>query len=660
MTEFHILTSIILLLACAVIASTLLRRLHLPPVLGYLAIGVLLGPYSFGLVTNMEATQNLAEFGVVFLMFTIGLEFSLSKLISMRRLVVGLGGLQVLLTTLLAMGITVFLGGNFSSAIVIGGIISMSSTAIVIKQLNDQLELNSPHGHNALGILLFQDLAVIAFIILTPSLAGSQAVFIPLLIALVKAAAVITVILLVGRWVLRPMFHEIAAARSMELFTLAILLVTLSAAWLTDVMGLSMALGAFLAGMMLGETQYRHQIEVEIRPFRDVLLGLFFITIGMLLNVAMLPEIWKSALTLLLAIVVFKTLLITGLARLMGSDPFRAWRTGLILAQGGEFGFALLTLAMENRLLSDRNEQIILAAIVFSMALTPFLIRYNRPLARKFVPKAAEMSQKEIEDELSATAENLNKHVIICGFGRVGQNIARLLEAEGFEFVALDMDPIRVQNARLAGEPVHYGNSRHFSILISAGIAKAKALVLSFDDLAACKNIIPQVRKAYPDLPILVRTRDDSELDSLLKAGATEIIPETLEASLMLGFHTLLLLKVPSSRALRQLRRIRKNRYELLHRVFPSYEAEDLEDIDSTKEQLQAVDLGDSAASIGKSLKELNLQQHEISVTAIRRGAIRHPDPDHSAVLQANDILVLYGTPPHLEHAEKIVLEGSS
>ena len=656
----NLLSSVIVMLSSAVVAATVFRRLNLPPVLGYLTVGLTVGPFGLGLVDNTESTRDLAEFGVVFLMFTIGLEFSIAKLLSMKRLVIGLGGLQVLVTTLITSGIIYFFNHSLAAVIVIGGIVAMSSTAIVVKQLQEQFEINTAHGNNAIGILLFQDVAVIAFLILVPSLdaGGDQNLLIPLGWALLKAIAVMVVILLAGRWILRPLFHEIASSKSLELFTLAILLVTLGAAWLTEEMGLSMALGAFVAGMMLGETEYRHQIEVEIRPFRDVLLGLFFVTIGMLLDLHQLPDIWLQVLILLTAMILLKLLLISGLSFLLGSDVFTSWRTGFILAQGGEFGFALLTLALGSNLLTPEINQTILGALFFSIALAPFLIRYNERLARSIAPKTAKISEEQAQQDIATTCQGLKKHVIICGFGRVGQNIARILGTEGFEFIALDMDPERVQVAQLAGERVTYGNSSNLSILLAAGLGRASALILSFEDPHAQETIIPQVRQVYPELPILVRTRDDANLQHFLDLGATEIVPETLEASLMLAFHALVLLNVKSRRAITQISKIRRDRYELLHHVFPSHDMEDLGDLEKNREQLYVLSLGDSAAAIGKTLESFELEKHEVSVSAIRRGSIRRPEPAPETVFEQGDILVLYGTPPHLEHVERLLLEG--
>jgi len=661
MFHYTILEGILILLASAVLVSTLFRRFNLPPVLGYLIVGVIVGPYCLSWIPDLDSTHQLAEFGVVFLMFTIGLEFSLPKLMAMKRAVLGLGGLQVFLTTLITMGITFVAHATLGGALVIGGVVAMSSTAIVSKQLKDQLELTSPHGNNAIGILLFQDIAVIPFLILIPSLAaGEHNLMITLSHALFKATLVMLFILLIGRRILRPLFHMIAGTRSLEVFTLTVLLVTLSAAWATEEMGLSLTLGAFLAGMMLGETEFRHQIEVEVRPFRDVLLGLFFITIGMLFDISTLSQVWLGVLILLVIMLVFKTLLIATLAKLFGSSTPTAIRTGLVLAQGGEFGFALLSLALDGNILKPYYGQVVLGALLLSMSISPFIIRYNKQISKWLEPKGAVLNEKEATEGVATTAEGLDKHVIILGFGRVGQNIARFLEIEGFQYMALDMDPLRVQNAQLAGERVAYGDSSNIHLLDAAALSKARALVISFENEVAALQIIEQVRHQYPHLPILVRTRDDGKLKSLQEAGATEVIPETLEASLMLAFHLLVLMDVPVFRAMRHLRAMRSNRYQLLNRIFPSHDFDELKDVDTTeREQLYVVRISNKAFAVGKRIKELGLDNiPEVNITAIKRNDIRVPEPGPETEVKAGDVFVLYGAPPSLEQAEHLLIQG--
>lgn len=662
MPKYNILEGILFLLTSAVFISILFKQLKLPAVLGYLLIGIAVGPYGFALIPDKESIHTLADFGVVFLMFTIGLEFSLPKLLTMRRMVLGLGGLQVLLTTALTMGIAFIAGAHFVNALVAGGVVAMSSTALVSKQLKDQLELTAPHGTHAIGILLFQDLAVIPFLILIPSLSGQtdHHVWGQLAYALLKAGLVMLCIVLVGRKILKPIFRLIARAHSLELFTMAVLLITLTAAWGTQAMGLSSALGAFLAGMMLGETEFRHQIEIEIRPFRDVLLALFFISVGMLFNVFALPYMWRGLLILLATMIVFKALLISFLSRVFGASNTTAIRTGLVLAQGGEFGFALLTLAMDNDLLTYHYNQLILGALVLSMAISPFIIRYNKRISRFLEPKGIVQNEEEVTEAITLNATGLENHIILLGFGRVGQNIAKFLTIEGFQYLALDMDPLHVEQANAAGERVAYGDASNIQLLEAAHLSTAKALIISFHDVQTALLVIQQVRQRYSSLPILVRTRDDSDRKRLKQAGATEVIPETLEASLMLAFHILVMMDVPVSRAMRHVRELRNNRYALLNQVFTSKLSGDWDSIDGDdKERLYVVKIGSKAYAVGKELGQLNLTfLPSIVVTAIKRNNIRVPEPGFDTEIKEDDVIVLYGLPQELEVAEQILLQG--
>jgi len=654
------LHEILILLSAAVVAVGLFRRLQLPPILGYLLVGVLVGPYGLQLIADTQDTRFLAEFGVVFLLFTIGLEFSLPQLMAMRSAVLGLGGGQVLLSTALAALVARALGIDWEGALVVGGILSLSSTAMVIKQLTEQLEIHSRHGRNAVGILLFQDLAVVPFLILIPILAsGAEGGFAgPLLVAFLKGAAAFAVMLALGRWLLRPLFREIAAARSAELFMLTILLVSLTAAWATHMAGLSLALGGFLAGAMLGETEFRHQVEADIRPFRDVLLGLFFITVGMLLNLPGLLDIWPYVLLTLAGLIAGKALLITALCRLGGHEPGVALRTGLVLAQGGEFGFALISLALSAGAIAGDVGQVLLAAILLSMMVAPVIIRYNGLAAKHLFTRSYLANRERIERDIESGSRSLSDHVVICGYGRIGQNIARFLEREGFHYVALDLDPNRVREANAAGEAVFYGDSTHPAILKAAGIQRARALVVSYDDPPSSLKVLARARQIREDLPILVRARDDAHLDELQAMGATEVVPETLEASLMLASHLLYLLGVPVSTIVRRVRDVRADRYRLLRGFFPGEEHVALESGEGQRERLHAVSLPRAARAVGRRLGELGLEQSGVTLTAVRHEGVRtvHPRPD--LTLSAGDVLVLYGTPENLEHAEAELLKG--
>lgn len=658
--NYSALDTILILLVVSVIAVSLFRRLSLPPILGYLFVGLLVGPYGMGWIQQNEDTRILAEFGVVFLLFTVGLEISLPQMTAMRREVLGLGGSQVLLTTIVAAVLAWLLGLSVEAAFVVGGVLALSSTAIVIKQLNEQVELSSRHGRLSLGVLLFQDVAVVPFLILIPALAGNSdgTVLHEVMIALLKGVAVVLIMYAIGHWLLRPLFHEIATARSSELFTLTALLFALAAAWVTNYAGLSLALGAFLAGMLLGETEFRHQVESDIRPFRDVLLGLFFITVGMQLDVHVLPEYFLWVLALVLVIVLFKTFLIMGLSMLMGVTKGVALRTGVVLAQSGEFGFALLALAYSEHLLDTEVMQIVLAAMVISMVLAPILIRFNGEFAKRFCSASYSSNRSEILSGVAAVAKDLENHTIICGYGRIGQNVARFLEQEGFDYIALDLDPVRVRDARSAGEHVNYGDTTHRRILDAAGLDRARAVVVTFDDVHATLKVLSQVRSLQPDIPVLVRTRDDSNLERLQQEGATEVVPETLEASLMLATHLLMLLGVSVSNILRQVQVVRADRYQILRGFFHGQDADLHEEQEGFRERLHTVSLPEHAYAVGKPMSSCQLQEFGVIVTAVRRNGIRGQDPDNEMLLREGDALVLYGTPEDLSRAEKCLLSG--
>ncbi|MCB1877965.1 MAG: cation:proton antiporter [Chromatiales bacterium] len=654
----HVLNDTLLLLAVAVFTVALFRRIHLPPILGYLFVGVMLGPHALGLLQESEGVHFLAEFGVVFLLFTIGLEFSLPKMIAMRGAVLGLGGAQVVITAVIVAIIALSIGTTGPSAFVLGGVAALSSTAIVVKQLVEQIELNQAHGTTALSILLFQDLAAIPFLVIIPVLAGEagQSVWIPLVWAMLKATLVFGLIMAVGYWLLRPLFHEIARARSAELFTLAVLLVSLAAAWATHAAGLSLALGAFLAGMMLGETEYRHQIEGDIRPFQDVLLGLFFVTVGMRVDLLALAPLAHWVLLAAFGMMCLKALIIYAVVKRAYGSPATALRTALVLAQGGEFGFVLIDLALGSRALDQTLGQIALSAVILSMVLTPFLVRFNSRMARAVCARSYFGDRARSIDELSQEAKSLNAHVVVCGYGRIGQNLGRLLSREGFPFLAVDTDPGVVREAHDAGEPVHFGDATRSSILEATGLHKARLLVICFDDDPASLKILSHVRAHHSDLPVLVRTRNDSHLEDLEKAGATEVMPEAVEASLMMSSEVLLMLKVPGRRVIEIINEMRAAHYRPLRDFFHGERHEEHEG--AFVERLHTITLPDGANAVGQTLAQADLETPGVTINAIRRDGVRSDAPESDTVLAAGDVLVVTGTPHDLEHAETVLLQG--
>ncbi|MBA1146458.1 cation:proton antiporter [Ectothiorhodospiraceae bacterium WFHF3C12] len=654
------LEDVLILLTASVLVVAVFRRLYLPPIIGYLCVGVVLGPSVTGLLGGVEDVRLLAEFGVVFLLFTIGLEFSLPQLIAMRMTVMGLGGAQVLITSVVTGAVAYAIGASWQSAIVVGGALALSSTALVTKQLTEQFEVHTRHGRNAVGVLLFQDLAVVPLLVIIPILASGDPERLGAMLAwaILKGLGAFLAMLLIGRWALRPLFHEVAAARSTELFTLAVLLVALTAAWATHLAGLSLALGAFLAGVMLGETEYRHQIEADIRPFRDILLGLFFISVGMLLDLAELAATWYWVVLALAGLVLFKGAVIYAVVRLFGEDRRVAARTAIVLAQGGEFGFAVLSLALPVGVVGETAAQVVLAAIVLSMVLAPVLIRHNEGAAHRLARAGFASHGPGAAAAVRQLAEPLTDHVVICGYGRTGQNVARFLENEGIPYLALDLDPARVREAQAAGERVQFGDATHREILEATGLGNARLLVLTFEDPQAALKVLRHAREQRPDIPVTVRTRDDVYLERFREEGATEIVPETLEASLMLASHTLAMLEVPLSRVFRYVREVRADRYRVLKSYFHGRERQDPQKLARFREQLHAVTLPEEAHAVGRQLAELDLEGLGVTVTAVRRGGIRGPQPEPETVLISGDVLVLYGVPEALERAESVLLTG--
>jgi CPA2 family monovalent cation:H+ antiporter-2 len=655
--EFNILETILCVFLISLLVSATLRKLRLSIILGYLLVGAVVGPNALGLMHDSSFAKHLAEFGIVFLMFTVGLEFSLSKLFTLRYVVFVVGGLQVLLTIVITILMGKLIGMGLLAALVVGTIVAMSSTAIVVKQLDDQLELQTPQGLSSVSVLLFQDLAVIPIIILIASLGRNSdaSLTIILMWALVKGVFAILLIFFLGIVLLKPLFRQIAKMRDIELFTLTVLLVTLGAAWLTNLFGLSYALGAFLAGLMLAETEFRHQIEVEIRPFRDILLGLFFITVGMLANFNTWAATWHWILLLVLALTVFKGSLIAILVRLNGNNSLISARTGIILAQGGEFGFAILTLALNHNLLTDAYGQVILGGLLISIALSPILIRFNQTIAEFFLLKKGKQPFDQSINKIKARTKKLKNHVIICGYGRVGQHIARLLDHVKTPYIGLDLDSELIRFAGLAGDRVLYGNPAHPEILKAAGLDDARVLIISFNDFRASRKILSMLKQTHPELPVIVRCRDQFELKKLKEEGRAIIIAELYEASLTLSHHLLNILEIPTQKIEKLLAEARSKDYEILQKIFTGSYEETMADTHAQHGLLKPVTLMAKSSAVNKKIKMLNLPHLQVEIIAIRRGEKKFMKPNDNTKLLEGDILILHGEAHHLENAERIL-----
>ncbi|MBP6898443.1 MAG: cation:proton antiporter [Burkholderiaceae bacterium] len=657
---------VLLYLIAAVLGVVGCRMLKLPPMLGYLVVGVIIGPNALALARDSAGVRYLAEFGVVFLMFVIGLEFNLPKLRSMRTLVFGLGLSQVLLTILGALlgnaaliALFTWLGRawelDWRGAIVLGSAIAMSSTAIVVKLMAERLELESEHGRRVIGVLLFQDLAVVPLLVLIPALGSSgEHMARALLLALLKAGVLLALLLVGGQRVMRWWLTLVARRKSEELFVLNLLLVTLGLAWLTEHAGLSLALGAFVAGMLVAETEFKHQVETDIRPFHDVLLGLFFITIGMKLDWRPVLDQWALVLLLSVLPVLTKGVLVTLLALAFRAPQGVAIRTGLYLAQAGEFGFVLLQLGTDHALLAGSWMSPVLASMVISMLATPFIILYSNRVVMKLSANEWLMQSVQLTT-IAKKAIKTEAHVIIAGYGRSGQNLARLLEPEGIPYMALDLDPDRVRQAAAAGQSVVFGDAARLPSLMAAGLARASAVVISYHDTPSALKILALVREHAPTVPVIVRTIDDSDLERLRAAGATEVVPEAIEGSLMLAAQALALVGVPMRRVIRLTRDAREARYGLLRGYFHGADDDTAGELQQAR--LQSVTLPAAAACIGQTLGQQALHAMGVQVASVRQASGRVRQPADELQLGVGDTLVLSGLPEPLAVAEAKLLQ---
>jgi CPA2 family monovalent cation:H+ antiporter-2 len=545
---------------------------------------------------------------------------------------------------------------DWKAALTLSGALAMSSTAIVVKLMVERLELEAEHGKRIMGVLLFQDLAVVPLLVLVPALGASEQHLISALaLAALKAILLVTVLLVGGQHVMRHWLTLVAKRKSDELFVLNLLFITLGLAWLTEQAGLSMALGAFVAGMLISETEFKHQVETDIRPFHDVLLGLFFISIGMLLDWRLVLQSWGLVLLLVLVPPLLKVTLITGLARGLGATSGVALRTGLYLGQAGEFGFVLLTLAEGYALVPPALLNPILAAMVLSMVVTPFVVMYSNRIVLRLV--STEWLQQSLQmTTIARQSIGVTQHVIICGFGRCGQNLARMLETQGIPYLALDLDPDRVRQATAAGQSVVFGDSARLQALMAAGIARASAVVITYLDETSAMKVLAHRHAHAPQVPVIVRTQDDHSLEKLLAAGATEVVPEAIEGSLMLASHALALVGVPMRRVIRIVQDQRDARYNLLRGFFHGADDDSVDELHH--ERLISITLPAVSEAAGQTLQQFALEAHGVRVVSLRRGDGRSVEADADVALQSGDTLVLSGKAEALALAEQRLLKG--
>lgn len=653
----HALDSVVMLLAVAVLTVIVCRRLHIPTMLGYLIVGFIAGPGVLHIISQTEATDFVGEIGIVFLMFSIGLEFSLPKLRAMKSLVFGLGSMQVIFTILLIMGIGLILKMPFLAALALAGAMTVSSTAIVSKMMAGRGELGTHHGQMAMGVLLMQDIAVVPLMILLHTLAGdTSTLWEDLGFALLKMTVVLFVLLYLGEKLMQPWFNLVAKLEQSEVFMLNVLLVTLGVAYLTELAGLSLALGAFVAGMLIAETQYRFQVEDDIRPFRDTLLGFFFITVGMKLDIAVLLDNYIQVFSFLAVLILLKAFVVYLVSRMGQHKRTDSFQAAFYLAQGGEFGFVLLALALKDQLIHIETVQIGTAAILLSMLIAPLLITLAPWLVSKFAKKSWDEKSLDLHQML---VENMSKsdHVIIVGFGRTGQTVARMLKNEGINYYALDTNVERVQSARLAGEPIAFGDAKRKDILLAAGLNRAHMVILTSHLFKENEHILSVIMQQRPTLPVIVRSSSDENTRILGEKGASGVISDEQETGLVLASEVMLHYGMPFYRVYNIIRSVRQDKYSSLKDIYLG-DDEKAAAQGSKSIYRDSIQLPQEAFAVGKELRSLPFSQLKVGLLGIRRGTKLIKKPEAEFVLMENDVVLVIGLPANVEQLKHILLGG--
>lgn len=652
------LAPVVMVLLVSVLAVIVCRRLRIPSMLGYLLVGFIAGPGLLHLIPESPSTDYLGEIGIVFLTFSIGLEFSLGKLKSMRTLLIGLGGMQVVFTMLLLMGILMLVGTPALWSFSVAGALVMSSTAIVSRLLSERTELSQTHGNMAMGVLLMQDIAVVPLMILLPALAGpNDHLWLDLLLAFINMALTLSLLLFVGHKLMAPWFRLVAKSGSSELFMINVLLVTLGIAYLTEMAGLSLALGAFVAGMLIAETDYRFQVEADIRPFRDILLGFFFITVGMKLNIAVLLQSWQLVLLLLSMLILLKALVVFAISRCMRHKPMDSLRTALYLAQGSEFGFVLLAVSGHFHLLSPELEQSTIAAILISMIVAPLLINSSDTIVRFFFRSAWDQESVNLHALMVETMA-LDGHSLIIGFGARGQSISRILTEENKSYHALDLDVERVMNARLAGESVSFGDAKRTEVLLAAGLERAKMVIITLSNMHESEQILNTIMLLDPTKSVVVRVTDDDYINVFAHMGADDVVSDSKESSLALAAEAMLALGMNYRQVHHIVSKVRRDHYQVLAGVFKGHD--DAIDLEGESSQIvrYAFMLPPESKAVGMTVAELPLDKEKVSLISIRRHAFQIRNPINEFVLEADDTLVLVGAKGWVNAFESWALMG--
>ncbi|MCG3160808.1 MAG: Glutathione-regulated potassium-efflux system protein KefB [Acidobacteria bacterium] len=661
--DLPLFTDLLILLLASIPIAFICHRLRLPVIVGFMITGVMIGPSALGFIKDAHAIESMAEIGVALLLFTIGLEFSLQRLMEMKRLVLGGGGLQVVFTILIVVAVEKLAGRPTNQAVFFGFLFALSSTAIVLKSYMDRMEIDTIYGRASVGILLFQDLCIVPMMLLVPMLSGQQgASAANIALTLGKAAAVIAGIVFTARTVVPFLLFHIVRLRSPEVFIIFVVLVSLGAAWLTSHFGLSMALGAFIAGLVLSESEYSHQIVSDILPFRDVFNSIFFMSIGMLLSPGSLARNLSVVMVWLAAVIIGKAAIVAVVIRLLQYPLRVAVTVGLGLAQVGEFSFVLAKMGVAQNILSQNDYQLFLAASILSMIATPFLIN-AAPKIGFALQSLFNQRHLRLDDvaEQTGAAHGLNHHVIVVGYGINGRNLTKVLHRLGIQYLVLELNAETVRAARAQGVPIQYGDAGRQLALQHAGAPQAAIMVLAISDPVMTRHAVALAREMNPDLHIIVRTRYMSEVAGLFDLGASEVVPEEFETSVEIFSRVLRQYGVSRNVIEREVEEIRKEGYGMLRSTsLPLVEMNRLAEA-FAETSTETVFIGDDSPSVGRTLKELDLRNRTgATATAIVRNGNMEINPGPEFKIEADDILVLIGRPGQIGSAAEYVREGKA
>lgn len=661
--EFDILRDIVIIFALAVGVLFICHRINIPAIVGFLLTGILAGPYGLGLVETSEQVHVIAEFGVILLLFSIGLEFSFKNLASIKKTILLGGSIQVGLTILFTFLIARFMGLEGNQAVFLGFLVSLSSTAIVLKQLTERVEIDTPHGRTALGILIYQDIIVVAMMLFTPFLGTGGENVQPLTSILLKAAAIIIIVMILSLYVIPPLLHQITRTQSRELFMLSIMVICFSVAWLTSSAGLSLALGAFLAGLIISESEYSHQALSNITPFIDTFTSLFFVSIGMLLDINVLTGHLGTILLLSLGLVLGKSI-IAGIATLVLGYPLRiAVLTGLGLAQVGEFSFILAQTGIEHSLINPALYQGFLSSAIITMMLTPFIINfaprvanmaYRLPLPKRLL-KGAIPEIEEISEDI-----NLEDHLVIIGYGLNGKNLSRAAAYAGIPYIILEVNADTVRKERLKGEPIYYGDATHELVLKHINVDKARVVVIAISDSAATRRVTYMARKLSPLAHIIVRTRFVADMHDLYELGANEVIPEEYETSIEIFARVLTRYMVPHDQIETYVESVRREGYEMLRSLSRAELKINEENAAFMGMEITSLKVPYNSALAGRKIEDMELRKkYGVTVVAIQREKKVIPNPGGHDLIMPEDMIFLLGETEKLRYfTHKVLLNA--